>query len=111
MQDVAQKWNKIITKAWSDDGFKNKLLTNPKPILNEYGINELDAFHVKVIEDPNARPGDWHIQGRGTDATYIVAIPPKPNGALSDSDLEGVAGAGCIPCCCSCCGAPSDEVL
>jgi hypothetical protein len=38
-----------------------------------------------------------------------VAIPPKPNGELSDSELEGVAGAGCSCCCCT--GAASDEIL
>jgi hypothetical protein len=53
--------------------------------------------------------GDWHIQGHGTNATYTVAIPPKPSGELSDSELETVAG-GCSACCC-CTGAASDEIL
>jgi hypothetical protein len=109
MQDVAQAWSKIIAKAWSDDSFKDQLLSDPKPVLDQYGIDELDAYHVKVVEDANAQPGDWHVQGRGTNATYIVSIPPKPNGELSDSELEGVAGAGCSCCCCT--GAASDELL
>src|SRR5215210_9522254 len=109
MKETAQTWSKIIAKAWSDDSFKDKLLSDPKPILSEYGIHDLDAYHVQVVEDPNARVGDWHIQGRGSSATYIVAIPPKPNGELSDSELEGVAGAGCSCCCCT--GAASDEIL
>ena len=109
MQDVGQAWTKIIAKAWSDDSFKNSLMSNPKSVLDEYGIRDLDAYHVQVIEDPNAAPGDWHIQGRGPNATYVVAIPPKPSGQLSDAELEGVAGAGC--CCCCCTGAASDEIL
>ena len=109
MQDISQAWSKIIAKAWSDDDFKARLLSDPKPVLDEYGIRDLDDFHVQVHEDPNAQPGDWHIQGRGPNATYIVAIPPKPSGELSDSDLESVAGAGCSCCCCT--GAASDEIL
>ncbi len=110
MQDTSQAWSKIIAKSWADDSFKTQLLDDPKPVLDEYGINDLDEYHVQVIEDPNAQPGDWHIQGRGPTATYVVAIPPKPNGELSDSELEGVAGAGCA-CCCCCTGAASDEIL
>jgi hypothetical protein len=109
MQDVSQAWSKIIAKAWSDDAFKSQLMSDPKPVLVQYGIRDLDAFHVEVHEDPNAQPGDWHIQGRGPNATYIVAIPPKPSGELSDSDLESVSGAGCSCCCCT--GAASDEIL
>jgi hypothetical protein len=108
MSDVAQAWSKIIAKSWSDDTFKDELMTDPKKVLDSYGINDLDDYHVSVIEDANAQPGDWHIQGRGETATYIVAIPPKPETELSDSELEGVAGAGC---CCCCTGAASDEIL
>ena len=93
MQDTSQAWSKVIARSWSDESFKSELMSDPKPVLGEYGIHDLDAYHVKVVEDPNARVGDWHIQGRGPSATYIVAIPPKPNGELSDSELEGVAGA------------------
>ncbi len=109
VQDVSQAWSKIIAKAWSDDAFKAQLVRDPNPVLDQYGIDDLDAYHVKVVEDPNAQLGDWHIQGRGPNATCIVAIPPKPSGAMSDSELEGVAGAGC--CCCCCCGAASEEIL
>ena len=109
MQDTSQAWSKVIARTWSDESFKSELMSDPKPLLGEYGIHDLDAYHVKVVEDPNARVGDWHIQGRGPSATYIVAIPPKPNGELSDSELEGVAGAGCSCCCCT--GAASDEIL
>jgi hypothetical protein len=109
VQDVSQAWSKIIAKAWSDDAFMTQLKNEPKPIMDSYGITELDAFHVQVVEDPNAKMGDWHIQGHGTNATYTVAIPPKPSGELSDSELETVAG-GCSACCC-CTGAASDEIL
>jgi hypothetical protein len=109
MQDVSQAWSKIIAKAWSDDAFKDQLMTDPKPLLDQYGLDQLDAYNVKVVEDANSEPGDWHIEGKGTTATYIVSIPPKPTGELSDSELEGVAGAGCSCCCCT--GAASDEIL
>ena len=110
MADNSQVWPKIIARAWADDDFKARLLADAGPIVEEYGIGGLDHYHVKVIEDPNASAGDWHIQGRGKSATYIVSIPPRPSGELSDSDLENVAGAGCCCCCCSSASA-SDEIL
>ncbi|HEY7134236.1 MAG TPA: hypothetical protein VIB48_04145 [Acidimicrobiia bacterium] len=110
MQDVSQAWSKVIAKAWSDDQFKSQLMSNPTPILEQYGLGDATkGYAVKVIEDPNAHAGDWHIQGRGPNATYVVALPPKPSGELSDSELESVAGAGCTCCCCT--GAASGETL
>ena len=117
LQDVSDAWYKIIARAWSDDAYKAELLANPKAALHEMGVDTLGGqpitlagFNISVVEDANASIGDWHIQGKGPDATYVISLPPRPSGAMAESELEAVAGAGS---CCStscCCGTSTAEV-
>jgi hypothetical protein len=118
MQEVHDAWYKIIARAWSDDAYKQELLDDPKAALQEMGVDTiggqpvtLAGFNIKVVEDPNATAGDWHIVGKGMDATCVVALPPRPSASMSESELESVAGAGC--CCsssCCCCGTSTSEI-
>jgi len=116
-QNVSDAWYKIIARAWSDDAYKAELLSDPKTALHEMGVDTvggkpitLAGFNIAVVEDANANIGDWRIQGKGADATYVISLPPRPSGAMAESELEAVAGAGS---CCStscCCGTSTAEV-
>ena len=116
LQDVSDAWYKIIARAWSDDAYKAELLSDPKAALHEMGVDTLGGqpitlagFNIKVVEDPKANIGDWHIEGKGVDATYVVSLPPRPEGAMAESELEAVAGASCSCSSCCCCGTSSAE--
>jgi Nitrile hydratase, alpha chain len=83
---------KIIAKAWQDNDFKQRLLSDPKHTLQEEGISLPDSIEVRVVEE-------------NANALYFV-IPAQPSDieSLSAEELEAIAGgkaAGNSNC--SCC--------
>ncbi len=85
----------VIKKAWSDEAFKAKLLSNTMAALKENGIAIPEGVTVKAVEN--------------TDKVFYLIIPPKPGvRELSDEDLNKAAG-GTWGVCSECCGqAPFD---
>jgi hypothetical protein len=76
---------KVIAKTWSDPAFKQKLLTDTAATLKAEGIEVPAGVQVRAVEN--------------TATLIYVVLPPKPApGALSDEDLEKVAGGD--PCSC-----------
>ncbi|MBW4644892.1 MAG: NHLP leader peptide family RiPP precursor [Goleter apudmare HA4340-LM2] len=73
----------LIAKAWTDENFKQELLSDPKGVIErELGTELADGIQVQVIEE--------------TPTTLYLSIPVKPTagaeGELSDEELEAVAG-------------------
>ncbi len=71
-KEQAKKIQKIIARAWADDGFKQRLISNPSETLKGEGIEVPDGMDIRVVESTN-------------DVHYFV-LPPKP------SDLEIAEG-------------------
>ena len=44
-------WGKVIAQAWSDEDYKARLLTSPKAVLKEAGLNISDEIEVEVMQD------------------------------------------------------------
>jgi hypothetical protein len=42
---------KIITKAWADENFKNQLKTHPKEAISQFGVSVSQGTEVKVLEE------------------------------------------------------------
>jgi hypothetical protein len=70
----------VVAQAWTDDDFKVRLLADPKAVLTENGISLPDDLELRVVEN--------------TDSLFYVALPPPPEGDLSEEDLATVAGGG-----------------
>jgi intein-encoded DNA endonuclease-like protein len=62
---------KVIAKAWSDESFKRKFLSDPKEVLEENGITLPAELEVKVIEQ--------------TDKVMYIVIPFRPDDAEGGS--------------------------
>jgi hypothetical protein len=75
LRDQAER---IIAKAWADDGYKARLLADPAAVAAAEGI-EVPAG-VKIVIHENSA-GELH-----------VVLPAKPDAELSDADLEGMTG-------------------
>jgi hypothetical protein len=72
-------WGKIVAKAWADDSFKKRLMSNPNAVLKENGLEVDPGIQVKVIED--------------TEKLRHITLPPKPTeGELSEEQLSMAAG-------------------
>lgn len=88
-EEQSKKMSRIITKAWADEGFKQRLLKDAAAVLKEEGVEIPQGLEVRVVEN--------------TDKFFYMVIPPKPQGAeLSDAELSEAAGGGApgkgMPC-------------
>ena len=72
------KHAKIVAKAWGDPEFKACLLADPHSALGEMGMHVPEGLKVVVVEN--------------TANTEYVVLPTRPEGELSDEDLDNVAG-------------------
>jgi hypothetical protein len=72
LNEQQKQWAKIVAKAWADDSYKQKLLSEPTTVLREAGAEVPEGVTFKVLEaQANER---WLI------------LPPKP----ADADrIEG----------------------
>ena len=82
---------KIIARAWKDEAFKRKLLSNPKETLKESGIDVPTGAKMHVFEETP------------TNRYFILPQSPSQARDLSVAELEKIAAAkqeytpnGCI---------------
>jgi hypothetical protein len=81
-KDQGIKIGEIISKAWSDEAFKQRLLDDATTVLTEEGIAIQKGMTVKAVEN--------------TDTIFHLVIPPKmPTAQLDISQLASIAGGGC----------------
>lgn len=69
-----RRWGQIVARAWDDDAFRRRLLSEPACVLREEGIDVPPGAGVRVIE------------GEGADASeeeICFWLPPWP----ADEDL------------------------
>jgi hypothetical protein len=72
-----QQWGQVVAQAWSDDGYKQRLLADPAAVLGERGLTPPPGKQIRIIED--------------TADTVSIVLPAKP-GELSDDELDQAAG-------------------
>ncbi len=84
-----KQWGLIVAKAWADEDFKNRLISNPKTVMREHGL-ELPASEVRVIED--------------TQEIRHFILPASPTGELLEEELSPAAGADSFSGICGRCG-------
>ena len=64
-KEDTKTWGKLIAKLWEDKNLKERLLSNPGPVLKENGIEIPDGIEVRVVEN--------------TDKVVYLMLPAKPN--------------------------------
>ena len=70
---------KLVSQAWADPSFKERLISSPVEVMRESGIPIPDGIAIRVHEDsPSVRN---------------IVLPAKPD-ELSDEQLDMVAGGG-----------------
>ncbi len=76
-QERLEAYGRIVAKAWEDEAFKQRLLTDPKAALQAEGLSFPEDAEVRVVE-PN-------------DRLVYFPLPSKPEG-LTEEQLGGMAG-------------------
>jgi hypothetical protein len=90
-QDGMKEFAQVMSRAWSDEAYKQRLLTDPKAVLAEAGLPVPPNVNLQVHESTPTQ-------------VHIVLPPPPPGQAgakLSDEELDQVAG-GWFSCSVSC---------
>ena len=82
--DWRVQYGKLVAKAWSDDAFKAKLLSDPVAAFAEAGVPIPAGKTVKVVEN--------------TEVNLYLVLPPAPEEELTEEALEQVAGG--LTCSC-----------
>jgi len=87
---TSKPWSRIVARAWADENFQDRLLSEPKDVLREYGIETEGEVCVSVAEMPDSVRSD--------DVLHLI-LPPPPVG-LSEEELlpTGFAFCGCGGC-------------
>ncbi len=85
-EERLKTYGRIVAKAWSDEGFKQRLLADPKATLQAEGLPFPEDAEVQVVET--------------NDRLFYFPLPSKPAG-LSIEELSGMVGGfgvGAKPC-------------
>jgi hypothetical protein len=91
-------WSQIVARAWCDEGFKERLLADPRAVLAENNLVVPEGTEVEVAEGPEVQVvGDAHEVRR-------FIMPANPPDDLTDEDLGGGAVAYCWCGVCGGCG-------
>ena len=102
----ATNWGNIVQKAWTDEPFKNLLLTNPQQAFQNEGIPLPSNVTVTVQE---ARDASWVNGGwKNLPAPQLLAVlylpppPPPPDVAAALDSLKSSfqsATSAVLVCC------------
>lgn len=74
-----KQWSQIVARAWADDAFKERLLSEPKAVLREHGLEVAPEISVKIVED--------------TQQVRHFILAANPVGELTEEELTPTAGA------------------
>ena len=77
-QEYAKKYGQMMAKVWSDPAFKQRLMTDPRAVLQEQGIEVPAGLEVRPLQQ--------------SQQMIYFPIPAAPSGEISDEQLEQVAG-------------------
>ena len=78
-QEWGEKWARIVSRAWHDESFKNRLIKDPMAALREQGVELKPGVQFRVVES--------------TDQVVYLTLPPRSSSEeLSEVELEAIAG-------------------
>ena len=71
---------RLFAACWKDEALKARLMSDPKAVLKEHGLDVPDGIDVKVVENAD-------------DCVHItLPAPPAGDMDLSDEELSNAAG-------------------
>ena len=72
----------LFAACWKDEALKSRLMSDPKAVLREHGLDVSDSLDVKLVENAE-------------DCVHItLPAPPTHHLDLSDDELSNAAGGG-----------------
>ena len=84
-------WSQIVARAWCDEGLMKRLLSDPRDVLSEHGLEVPEGTEVRVAEGAEVR-----VEEDDMVRHFILAVSPPDE--LTDEELDGHAVAWCGWC-------------
>lgn len=89
-RDFIRTWSKLQARAWIDEDFKQRLISEPATVLEEYGLTFPSGVEVRV-QDNSDRASIWEKNPElALDSELVFEIPlhAKPDiDQLTDEQL------------------------
>lgn len=102
---------RLVTRAWSDDAYRQTILDDPAATLRDAGFEFPENAQVRVDTDDYAShegtglDAAADVWNRGhQDGIFRIAVPasaPVELAELDEQELAGLAGGVCCSCCCA----------
>jgi hypothetical protein len=86
-------WNQIVARAWCDDEFMKRLLSDPRAVLAEHDLEVPPGTDVEVVMGTEVKVDE-------ADAVRRFVFPAGPPDELTEEDLVGDP----VDWCCGACG-------
>ena len=87
-------WGQIVARAWCDEDFMRRLLSDPTAVLAEHDLEVPPGMEVEVV------PGtEVTVDDRGAVRRFV--LPASPPHELTE---EGLVGDVLAYCACGACG-------
>lgn len=110
-KQFVSSYTKLLTTAWTNDDFIERLRSDPKSVLGEFNLEVPAGASVDIRSESEGEPNldravsIWEEgQSSGVFRLYVPNEPQYESSELSESDLEAVVGGGTSACCC--CSSP-----
>src|SRR5262249_23162187 len=84
-------WSQIVARAWCDEGLMKRLLSDPRDVMSEHGLEVPEGTEVKVVEGTEVK-----VEEGDTVRRFI--LPVSPPDELTEEDLVGHAVSWCGWC-------------
>ena len=87
MTEQTNQLASLFAACWKDAALKARLMSDPKAVLAEYGMDVPDGMDVKAVEN--------------ADNCVHITMPAPPSGhlQLSDAELSNAAGGSTVLMC------------
>jgi hypothetical protein len=90
-------WGQIVARAWCDEDFMQRLLSDPREVLAEHDLEVPPDREVEVALGTEVKVDDLDTVRRFT-------LPAGPSHDLTEEELDGGAVAWCYCGGCGRCG-------
>ena len=84
-------WGQIVARAWCDESVMKRLLSDPRGVLSEHGLEVPEGTEVQVEAGPE-------VKVEGGDRVRHFVLPVSPPNELTEEDLDGHAVSWCGWC-------------
>ena len=90
-------WSQVVARAWCDEGFMKRLLSDPRAVLAEHDLEAPPGMEVEVVLGTEVKVDDT-----GTVRRFFLPASPPPG--LFEEELVGDVMGYCYCGGCGRCG-------